>query len=107
MIESLELLDIWRTMYPDKKEYTWQSSKNSCQRGRLDFYLISKEVAAIVKKCTIKEGYRTDHKLICLELDKLEWKRGKGFWKLNVDLLSDKKICRFDKANYQRNHRKI
>lgn len=64
MIESLELLDIWRIMYPDKKEYTWQSSKNSGQRGRLDFYLISKEVAAIVKKCTIKEGCRTDHKLM-------------------------------------------
>jgi len=90
MMESLDLLDIWRIKHPERREYTWQSSKHHTQRGRLDFYLISKDVAALVKKCSIKEGYKSDHKLVCLELDKLEWKRGKGFWKLNVDLLSDK-----------------
>jgi len=91
MIESQEMLDIWRTLHPEKKEYTWQSAKKASQRGRLDFFIVSKEVATLVKKCTIKEGYRSDHKLVCLEIDKLEWKRGKGFWKLNVDLLSDHK----------------
>ena len=55
----------------------------------LDFFLVSRDIQAITRKCFIESGYRTDHNLIILEMNEREWKRGKGFWKLNTSLLSD------------------
>ena len=38
----------------------------------------------------IKPGYRTDHSSVELELKLSDFKRGKGFWKMNNSLLKDK-----------------
>jgi len=90
MVENMDLLDIWRSIHPDKRQYTWKNAKKAAQRGRLDFFLVSKDVGAMVKDCKIHECYRSDHKLISLEIDKLEWKKGRGFWKLDTSCLVEK-----------------
>jgi exonuclease III len=38
MIESMDLLDIWRAIHPERKQYSWQNSKKASQRARLDFF---------------------------------------------------------------------
>ena len=38
----------------------------------------------------IKPSYRTDHSSVELELKLSDFKRGKGFWKMNNSLLKDK-----------------
>lgn len=38
LMESLELVDIWRALHPKKLEYTWQNSKHKRQRARLVFF---------------------------------------------------------------------
>jgi len=89
MIECFELVDVWRASNPEKLEFSWQSTKIRRQQARLDFFLVSKDIQAITKRCAIGDRYRSDHKLIIMEIDKQNWKRGKGFWKLNTGLLSD------------------
>ena len=42
IMESLELVDIWRSLNPNKLGFTWQSSKIASQRARLDFFSIQR-----------------------------------------------------------------
>ena len=43
----------------------------------------------LVKGCTIKHGYRSDHSSVHLEIRLSEFQIGKGIWKLNNSLLSN------------------
>ena len=87
--EINELQDPWRIYNPEKLYYTW-FKKSPIKKARLDFFLISQELLALVDKTDIKPGYRTDHSIIELELTFSEFDKGKGFWKFNNNLLRDK-----------------
>ena len=89
MMEELELIDTWRSENNSKKKYTWVSSKSPIKMARLDFFLVTPDIHAQIKKHTIGIGYRSDHSLIGIEIDTSETPRGKGFWKFNASLLRD------------------
>ena len=71
-----DLIDSWRELYPEKKKYTWRRFKSFVQ-GRLDYFLLSKELNVQVKKANISPGYCSDHALVSLELKVNDIKRGK------------------------------
>ena len=77
---NLDLLDIWRELYPEMRRYTWHQN-TPLQQSRLDFFLISD----LLSTFDIKAGYRTDHSMITLTLtlgkDKLLWKFSNYFLK--------------------------
>ena len=83
------MLDIWRTINPYTKRYTWRQNKPLIQ-CRLDYFFISNNLTQNVKSCDIKPSIRTDHSLLTLKitLNKNE-PRGPGFWKFNTSLLKD------------------
>ena len=88
-VSELNLTDIWRFIYPDKKDYTW-TQPHSFKQGRIDFYLISENLVKSIKNANIKTGYKTDHRLITLEISFNENIPGRGYWKFNSSLLQDK-----------------
>ena len=67
IVSKMNLTDIWRFMYPDKKDYTWRQ-QHSFKQGRIDFYLTSENLVQSIKNVSIKTGYKTDHRLITLEI---------------------------------------
>ena len=83
------LQDPWRIYNPDKLYYTW-FKKNPIKKARLDYFLISEELLALINKVEIKPGYRTDHSLIEMEIKFSRFNKGKGFWKFSNHLLRDK-----------------
>ena len=88
---KLDLVDIWRTKYPDTKSqkspWSQKSPRIFC---RLDYWLISNNLSDFVKSTEIASAIRTDHDAISLEFGELENERkGPGFWKMNVSLLDD------------------
>ena len=87
--QELSMCDPWRIQHEQLRKYTW-SSNNPAKRARLDFFLISEELMPLVNKTNIKEGYRSDHNLIELELKLSNFKKQSGFWKFNTLLLRDK-----------------
>ncbi|KAK3091716.1 hypothetical protein FSP39_022111 [Pinctada imbricata] len=89
IMEELSLQDAWRVHNPNKQIYTW-SRKNPIRRSRLDYFLVSEALMTLIDKVDILPGYRTDHSIITLEIKLSEFIRGKGFWKFNDSLLSDK-----------------
>ena len=87
-IFELDLVDCWRDIHIEKKEFTW-FKKNTNKKARLDFFLISSSFMVEVKLCLISAGYRTDHSLIKLQLEFGHFKKGKSYWKMNNSLLKD------------------
>lgn len=60
------------------------------KQGRLDIFLISNSLSNLVENCSIKPGYRSDHSIVLLELKFNPFTKGRGLWKFNNTLLSDK-----------------
>ena len=87
-IFELDLVDCWRDINMEKKEFTW-FKKNANKKARLDFFLISNSLIVEVTNCQILPGYRTDHSLIKLQLEFGKFKKGKSYWKMNNSLLKD------------------
>ena len=76
-------------MNPDRRVYTWHK-KTPLKQGRLDYILISDSMSNSVETFSIKPGYRSDHSIVVVELKFNSFKRGRGLWKFNNSLLSDK-----------------
>ena len=88
LISSLNLEDIWRSIHPDGKGFTWRK-RNPRKQARLDFFLVAQSMNAYVMNSKIIPGYRTDHSAITLEVCFRQSERGKGYWKFNSSLLRD------------------
>ena len=56
----------------------------------MDYILISESLSNVVENFTIKPGYRSDHSAVIVELKFNSFERGRGFWKFNNSLLTDK-----------------
>ena len=88
---NFDLDDVWRTLHPEEKQYTWRTSdlKIKC---RLDYWLIARQLSpkSPVRKCEIKHAAHCDHSLVMLEMQiNVKYPRGPGFWKFNSSLLED------------------
>ena len=99
-IQELGLVDIQRKRNRDSKEYTWQTN-NVRKQSRLDFFLISENLESLVQNIDIEAGYRTDHSLVCLEIDTKLEKRGRGLWKFNTSLLRNEEYIQIVKSTLQ------
>ncbi len=88
-MENNDIIDIWRLQHPDARVFTWKRSKPPifC---RLDMILISEDLMGDIENTGILPGYRSDHSLVMIDYNSTSQSRGKGFWKLNTSLLSDK-----------------
>ncbi|CAH3168556.1 unnamed protein product, partial [Porites lobata] len=71
---SLDLIDVWRTLNPDGKRFTWRRTKPKFNHRNDILYFT---------------GCRTDHALTTIHLASNNYPRGPGFWKLNTSFLLD------------------
>ena len=88
IVETLGLLDPWRTCFPDARKYTWRQC-NPIKQSRLDYFLVSEDIFSLMKNTKIIPGYKTDHSAITFSFSPYNAKRGKGYWKFNSQLLRD------------------
>ena len=55
-MEKLELVGVWREVYPEKRGYTWWKC-NTTKQGRLDYFLISEELLPEIHGIKIHPSY--------------------------------------------------
>ena len=71
---SLNLIDPYRALYPNKKEYTFiPSARNNVNRSRLDFFLITNSLFDAKTECTVPHNLTSvlfDHKPVKLQFCK-------------------------------------
>ncbi|CAC5424637.1 E3.1.11.2 [Mytilus coruscus] len=86
--QTFELLDPWRTCHPDDKKFTWRQT-SPIKQSRLDYFLLSEDLFSLMKNTKIIPGYKTNHSAIVFAFSASLDKRGKGYWKFNIQLLRD------------------
>jgi len=84
-----EIDDIWRIQHPNMRRYTWRSHIKPIVRTRLDFFLTSVNISTRITKSDILPGFSSDHAAPQIVMDIKKPNSGKGFWKLNTELLKD------------------
>ena len=90
MMDTYDLIDIWRNNNPETRRYTWRRRKPTLTQSRLEYWIIGADMSFNISKCDIKPSIKTDHSLITLDLLSAPHnKRGSGLWKFNAALLSD------------------
>ncbi len=91
-MEENDYIDIWRMINPDTKRFTWrESSRRGIIQSRLDYWLIPQHMLYNVNNADILSSIHSDHSLIELNLQIGDTRsRGRGFWKFNCQLLTDK-----------------
>ena len=92
-MEELDLFDLWRCKNPDKVFYTWTRVKNKrISASRIDFALLTPGLANLVKEINYSSGYKTDHAQINVNICLSANNQGPGYWKLNSQLIRDRKF---------------
>ena len=86
-METFDLIDMYRTRYPNSQHFSYES-KSLQVRSRIDFFLVAKFLVKFVCNVGITISIAPDHKtpLLCLVLPETT-PRGPGFWKFNNTLL--------------------
>lgn len=74
-LTECNLIDAYRYLYPEKKEYSWYSQRfpealTKNHGWRIDYFLVSDSLKDHIKNCTIYSGYNgADHSPILLEIN--------------------------------------
>ena len=80
------LCDIWRVRNPNKRNYSWRR-KN--QKSRIDLAIIPQGLNSWVQEINMRQGIKTDHLFISLEIVPQDNARGPGIWRFNNQHLYD------------------
>ena len=85
------MTDIWQSKNPQLRQYTFMKKQtNYFTRSRLDYFLLNDNSTHMVKKVGIgRVCSLSDHRPIYLHLSLSKVQKGRGFWRLNGDLLVD------------------
>jgi exonuclease III len=83
--------DTFRKLYPEKREYTYIDPSGSGIMSRIDYIIASTALSARVKAVHTRPAPVPDHKAVFALFHINNGTRGKGYWKLNTNLLHDDK----------------
>ena len=90
-IDELYLRDVWTVNEQPHPGYIWRRKlANSVLSERLDYMLVSESVVQFLDEIKVAPGFRTDHSMLCAEMEFNCKRRGPGYWKFNTSLLRDK-----------------
>ena len=88
---SLNMTDVYRHKQPDLRQFTFnKKEKMNYTRARLDYFLINDDSLDLVKKVGICKGTTfSDLRPIYLHISLSKVQKGRGFWRLNWDFLTE------------------
>lgn len=93
MSEELGLVDLWRLLHPQERDYTFFSHPHSTY-SRIDYFLVSHSLVCQTVGSSIGNIVVTDHAPIDLVLSSIESVKPSPRWRLNNSLLQ-KGYCEY------------
>ena len=91
MLHSLQLIDTWRFLHPDTRDYTFHSIPHN-RYSRIDYLFISQRDLHLVQEAHIGIQSLSDHAPISLTLDLGRSAPRPNTWRLNASLLTDPEL---------------
>uniref|UniRef100_A0A3P9DFP2 Reverse transcriptase domain-containing protein n=1 Tax=Maylandia zebra TaxID=106582 RepID=A0A3P9DFP2_9CICH len=92
MSEELSLVDIWRLLHPQERDYTFFSHPHSTY-SRIDYFLVSRSLASQTIGSSIGNIAISDHAPIDLVLTDTDNIKPSPRWRLNNSILKNKGHC--------------
>ena len=89
MIVQYSCSDAYRFLHGEKIDFTWRAEGNKPQMARLDLCFVSNNLTPFLRGSSIKCAYESDHDFLLNVVDFHRVQRGKGYWKLQNEFLSD------------------
>lgn len=90
LIETHDLVDIWRRLHDKKRQYTWAHVRdNVIYLARLDRFYCFKHHFGVVKMCKMLPAGFTDHFLVLSDVFIVNVKPKSAYWHFNSTLLCD------------------
>ena len=93
IMTNFKITDVWCDRFPETKRYSWFRNRPGLSASRIDFMLVNQGIADCVENVEYCCGCRTNHSMIVMEVKINNYKRSKGVWKFNMQLLADDKFC--------------
>ncbi|CAH2220953.1 Hypothetical predicted protein [Pelobates cultripes] len=90
-LQDLRLVDTWRTLHPDDRDYTYYSPLHS-RYSRIDYIFIQQEGLTFLKKAAIRPTPWADHSESSIHLDSPLFRPTQKTWRINESLLLDTPI---------------
>lgn len=82
--DSLELIDIWRTLHPSTRQYSFRRGNYG---SRLDYWMVSSHLLGTGTKSDITPYPLSDHSTITVSIGPPKNDRGPGLWRFDASLL--------------------
>ena len=94
LIKKHKLIDIWRDMNTNLRQYTRRRENNISTASRIDYFFVSTDIRSRIVKADIRPATisYTDHQAMSLKI-KINHKaesRGRGYFKLASKILENK-----------------
>ena len=89
-INNIEIVDVFRTMYPDINGFTYRRVNSKLSFSRLDYFLVHKNTLASIDSIRVLPSFKSDHSIVVMRMVISTFPRGPGYWKFNTKLLRDK-----------------
>lgn len=86
-MQNQDLVDIWGLQHGQNRQYTWHSKTSPPIFCRLDYFLISENISKMISLSKIKHGYKSDHSIVIICVDFLNFPKGPGYFKVNNSLI--------------------
>ncbi len=97
MLDSMNLTDCFRDLFPTVRRYTWHSRGKS---SRQDYWFISEHLLNELENYKILPGLHSDNSILNIKLGNITPKRSKCIWKFNNSLMHDSKYVNEIKKYY-------
>ena len=85
------MVDIWRIRNPNDSQFTFHKKQaKNFTRARLDYFLVSENSSEYINNVQIcRMCSLSDHRPILLQMSFSNTRKGKGFWRMRNELLTD------------------
>ena len=92
-MQSHNLVDIWRFLYPTKRDFSCFSAVHKSD-SRIDYFLLDSMLLASLSSCAYHNILISDHAPVSLNLT-LNCRKGRYSWRLNNTALKDEEFCSY------------
>lgn len=87
-MQAEDVLDIWHHFNPNRFRLTWRSGD---RKSRIDYILLPRSMIQMTTLVDVLPSFNSDHSIPTVDIIDNPNRRGRGYWKMNTELLRDKK----------------